>query len=106
MTNKSRGEASFHKLPPFAARLYSRMGQSNNLQRQYADIAAFLTTQLKVGRVLDVGTGPGWLLLQLHRRNPRLQLYGLDISASMVALAQGLLAGLPIWLRIRLDKPA
>ena len=39
------------------------------------------------GRVLDIGTGPAWLLVALHRRCPELHLVGADISAAMVARA-------------------
>ena len=38
--------------------------------------------------VLDVGTGPGVLLMELGRRRPDLSLTGVDLSADMVAAAQ------------------
>jgi ubiquinone/menaquinone biosynthesis C-methylase UbiE len=37
--------------------------------------------------VLDVGTGPGVLLVELARRRPDLRLTGIDLSADMVAAA-------------------
>jgi ubiquinone/menaquinone biosynthesis C-methylase UbiE len=40
------------------------------------------------GSILDVGTGPGWLLVKVHRQSLRLRLVGLDISPSMVAKAR------------------
>ncbi len=40
------------------------------------------------GRLLDVGTGPGWLLVKLHQQSPNLRLTGLDVSPSMVAKAR------------------
>lgn len=40
------------------------------------------------GAVLDVGTGPGVLLVELARRRPDLQLAGIDLSADMVAAAK------------------
>jgi ubiquinone/menaquinone biosynthesis C-methylase UbiE len=40
------------------------------------------------GDVLDVGTGPGVLLVELARRRPDLRLTGVDLSADMVAAAE------------------
>jgi len=40
------------------------------------------------GQVLDVGTGPGVLLVEIGRRRPDLRLTGLDLSPDMVAAAQ------------------
>src|SRR2546421_371341 len=39
------------------------------------------------GAVLDVGTGPGVLLVELSRRRPDLHLTGIDLSADMVGAA-------------------
>lgn len=90
---KSRGETQFVRLPHFAARLYSRLAGTRPLQQQYREIAAYLTSQVPSGRVLDVGMGPGWLLLEIHRLNPALQLSALDVSPAMIRLAQQNLAG-------------
>jgi ubiquinone/menaquinone biosynthesis C-methylase UbiE len=38
--------------------------------------------------VLDVGTGPGRLLIELARRRPDLQLIGVDPASHMLALAR------------------
>jgi len=39
------------------------------------------------GAVLDIGTGPGVLLVELAARRPDLRLTGLDLSADMIAAA-------------------
>jgi ubiquinone/menaquinone biosynthesis C-methylase UbiE len=39
------------------------------------------------GAVLDVGTGPGVLLIELATRRPDLRLAGVDLSADMIAAA-------------------
>ncbi len=89
---KSRGEVQFLRFPHFAARLYSRLARTHSLRQQYHEIAAYLTGQIHHGPVLDIGTGPGWLLLELHQLNPGLHLYGLDVSKAMIELARENLA--------------
>ena len=53
-------------------------------QRVIADIAPVLSE----GKVLDVGTGPGTLARGIARRQPRLQVYGIDLSEDMIGLAR------------------
>jgi ubiquinone/menaquinone biosynthesis C-methylase UbiE len=53
------------------------------------DLAAMAPTR---GAVLDVGTGPGFLLVELAQRRADLTLTGVDLSADMVALAERNLA--------------
>lgn len=92
---KSRGQESFVRLPGFAARLYDRLMRTKSIDREYREIAQDLASRIDKGRVLDVGTGPGWMLLRLYQLNNQLQLYGLDISEAMVQLARDNLAGIP-----------
>ncbi|MCQ8903260.1 MAG: class I SAM-dependent methyltransferase [Methanothrix sp.] len=46
----------------------------------YQDIADKVSGMLKEGRVLDVGTGKGWLPIKIAHRSRGLEIYGLDIS--------------------------
>ena len=96
---KSRGQEDFVRLPGFAARLYDRLIRSKAIDREYLEIAQDLASTIDLGRVLDVGTGPGWMLLKLYQLNSHIQLYGLDISEAMVQLARKNLAGIPADLR-------
>jgi len=59
------------------------------VQRSYYGlIARDILTCCSEGSLLDVGTGPGWLLVKLHHLSPELRLTGLDVSGSMVARAR------------------
>jgi len=53
-------------------------------QRVTGDIAPVLSE----GKVLDAGTGPGTLAREIARRQPRLQVYGIDLSEDMIRLAR------------------
>ena len=92
----SRGEDSFVNLPSFAASLYDSMMQSNATKMQYREIAQDLVSRIKSGRLLDIGTGPGYLLREIHTLNPEIELYGLDISNSMVQQASRNLADIKV----------
>ncbi len=58
------------------------------LRRMYRRIAADIAAVAPVGAaVLDIGTGPGVLLVELAARRPDLRLTGVDLSADMAAAA-------------------
>ncbi|MEW6094265.1 MAG: class I SAM-dependent methyltransferase [Chloroflexota bacterium] len=95
----SRGENEFVHLPGFAARLYDNLTQTRAIQVMYSEVARELTGRLDHGRLLDIGTGPGHLLHEIHRLRPSLELFGLDISEAMISLARRNLGGIPVDLR-------
>ncbi|MFX1592688.1 MAG: class I SAM-dependent methyltransferase, partial [Promethearchaeota archaeon] len=96
---KDRGENSFIKLPRFAARVYDKMMQLEPMKVQRIQIAEELLTYITKGRLLDVGTGHGRLLVEVNNRNPNIELYGIDISEKMIALAKSNLKEIPITLQ-------
>jgi ubiquinone/menaquinone biosynthesis C-methylase UbiE len=85
---KRRGEKDFIGLPPIGATLYDYLTDARPNQLTVAEIAHDLVGQLARGRLLDVGSGPGKLLAEVHRINPTIELFGLDISESMIKLAK------------------
>jgi ubiquinone/menaquinone biosynthesis C-methylase UbiE len=66
----------------------------DHLTRKYLQIlhAGFVETALnfcpEAGRVLEVGTGTGRILIEMAKYNPRLSLVGLELSANMLAVAR------------------
>lgn len=64
--------------------LVSRRVLRRLYRRLAADVAAVAP---EGGAVLDVGTGPGVLLVELAARRPDLRLTGVDLSADMIAAA-------------------
>lgn len=96
--NKTRGEKAFAKLPRFAARLYDRM-LPRSTQVQLVELAQDLASRTSEGPLLDVGTGPGRLLGEIHRIAPRIRLYGLDIAQAMVERARSVLKDVDVDLR-------
>lgn len=97
--DRSRGERSFSSLPGFAARLYDSLAQNKAIRLQYKEIAQDLTSRIEKGRLLDVGTGPGYLLLEINKLNPDIKLFGLDVSEAMLNRAVLNLQGCGVDLR-------
>lgn len=68
--------------------LYNALSRSEIFRRHYElvahDVAQYGTAQ----RLLDIGTGPGHLLLALGKTVPDAELVGVDISPAMVAQAR------------------
>jgi ubiquinone/menaquinone biosynthesis C-methylase UbiE len=71
------------------AALYNRFAAGLVLGRLYRAVAAQLVDSVPSGgSVLDVGTGPGRLLVEVARRRPDLHVVGVEPSPDMVGHAQ------------------
>ena len=60
---------------------------SSALEGFYARVAEETASAFPRGRVLEVGSGPGHLAVQLAQRAPDLEIIGVDISEAMVERA-------------------
>ncbi len=85
---KDRGEKNFIKLPKFAARLYDKMMNYRPMEIQRIQIAEILLNTLTKGKLLDIGTGHGRLLIEINKINPKIELYGIDVSNRMIDIAK------------------
>lgn len=90
----SRGEEDFAHFPGIAARLYDSLARTKPLQTQYEEIAQDLVSRVTHGRLLDIGTGTGRLLMEIHALNPDIELFGLDISHFMIQQARKNVTGI------------
>ncbi|MFA6239852.1 MAG: class I SAM-dependent methyltransferase [Candidatus Hydrogenedentales bacterium] len=75
-------------IPWPASALYNAVSRSSVFQEHYTLAAEDIFAHCREGRILDVGTGPGWLLLAIHAQSPGSELVGMDISQAMVHLAK------------------
>jgi ubiquinone/menaquinone biosynthesis C-methylase UbiE len=83
-TPRLRGE---HLEPP--PWLYARLARGSLMRLIYRRFSGDLAESLPPGtRLLDVGTGPGYLLGYLARDRPDLSLWGLDFSHDMIRRAR------------------
>jgi SAM-dependent methyltransferase len=67
---------------------YNAISRTEVFRRHYELVAEHVTWYCRAGRILDIGTGPGWLLITLRQLLPAVELAGVDISPGMAAAAQ------------------
>jgi len=98
MTSGGEGEKSLFRralaamhpegIPWPASFFYNLLSGTGVFQRHYDLVAEDIRSCSLGSSVLDVGTGPGWLLVKLHRLCPAARLVGVDISPAMVSRAR------------------
>jgi len=57
------------------------------LRKPETKIAEDVVEKLANGTILDLGSGTGYLAIEIAKRAPRLQVYGIDLSRQMVKIA-------------------
>jgi ubiquinone/menaquinone biosynthesis C-methylase UbiE len=77
------------EIPEPIAVLYEKVA-TPGLSLFYQQVASEITSLISSGRVLDVGAGPGHLLVEIARRRPNLELVALDLSRKMLKIAKKL----------------
>ena len=73
--------------------LYNLISSTVVFQRHYEMAADDILSFCREGSLLDIGTGPAWLLLKLHQKAPQMKLIGIDSSPAMVVKARENVAG-------------
>jgi ubiquinone/menaquinone biosynthesis C-methylase UbiE len=68
--------------------IYNAISSAAIFQRHYELVARDILSYCAQGSLLDIGTGPAWLLLKLHQHSPAMRLVGIDSSPAMVAKAR------------------
>jgi hypothetical protein len=59
--------------------LYKAISTSKVFQNLYDSVTEDILRYGPQGSLLDIGTGPAWLLIKLCRKSPRLRLTGVDV---------------------------
>ena len=75
-------------IPWPATLLYNRLSRTFIFRDHYRLVAEDVAAHCPPGRLLDIGTGPAWLLTKIHDQRPDLALVGVDISPGMVEQAR------------------
>jgi ubiquinone/menaquinone biosynthesis C-methylase UbiE len=54
----------------------------------YGPLAGEIASELEAGRILDLGTGPGLLPVEIARRSPRIRIDGIDLTPRLIRMAE------------------
>ncbi len=64
------------------------VANSTFMKSFYDDVAREVATTIDRGTILDIGTGPGRLPLEIARLRPEIKVVGLDVSRDMIRAAR------------------
>jgi ubiquinone/menaquinone biosynthesis C-methylase UbiE len=75
------------RIPWFAAPLYDQIARSA-VETYYKEVAELITAHTSQGLVLDIGTGPGYLPIEMAKRAPQITVVGIDSSKALIQISQ------------------
>lgn len=83
------------RIPRIFAPLYEKAAKMAG-EQYYRELAKEVVSSLKAGRILDLGTGPGYLPIEIARISNAITVEGIDLSARLIETAKtnAVLAGL------------
>jgi ubiquinone/menaquinone biosynthesis C-methylase UbiE len=58
------------------------------VESYYSHVADEITSSFTAGTILDLGTGPGYLPVEIARRKPEISIIGIDLSKKLIQMAQ------------------
>jgi len=75
-------------IPKPGAKIYSVIVARSPVMRDfYREVTEEIFSKLSSGRILDIGTGPGYVPLEIARGSQNLEVKAIDISSAMVMIA-------------------
>ena len=69
------------------ASLYGK-ASSMVIDTYYRQLSEEIVSNLKKGIILDLGTGPGYLPIEIVKRSPSIKVHGIDLSTRLIRMAQ------------------
>jgi ubiquinone/menaquinone biosynthesis C-methylase UbiE len=78
------------------------------IEAYYGQVAGEILSNFQSGEILDLGTGPGYLPIEIARRAPGINIIGVDLSRKLVQMARANAAeaGLSYQLRFEVGNAA
>jgi ubiquinone/menaquinone biosynthesis C-methylase UbiE len=78
------------------------------IESYYSQVADEIASSFATGSIIDLGTGPGYLPVEIVRRKPDIKIIGIDLSKKLIRMAQvnAAKAGLSSQLRFEVGNSA
>jgi ubiquinone/menaquinone biosynthesis C-methylase UbiE len=73
-------------IPWFAAGLYDRVARTA-ISSYYRKVGEEVIAEIACGTILDIGTGPGYLPIEIAKMAPNIKIDGIDSSRRMIKIA-------------------
>jgi ubiquinone/menaquinone biosynthesis C-methylase UbiE len=76
-------------IPGPGAKIYSTVvAGSLIMQDFYREVTGEIASKVSSGRILDIGTGPGYIPIEVARASKNVEVKAIDISSAMVMIAR------------------
>jgi ubiquinone/menaquinone biosynthesis C-methylase UbiE len=75
------------KIPGVLASSYEKATRMV-IEAYYGQVAEEIVSSFQSGEILDLGTGPGYLPIEIVRRAPDITIIGVDLSRKLIQMAQ------------------
>ena len=75
------------RIPGILASVYDKAAMMV-IGSYYSQVADEIVSELKSGTILDVGTGPGYLTIEIVKRAPAIKVDGVDLTREFIKIAQ------------------
>ena len=82
-----RHKIAIERMPGLMASVYEKAARMV-IGSYYGQVADEIVSRLKSGMVLDLGTGPGYLPIEIVKRAPDIRVVGIDLSAKLIKMAE------------------
>ena len=76
-------------IPKPWAKVYSTIvARSPIMQDFYREVTGEIASKVSSGKILDIGTGPGYVPIEVARTSQNVEIKAIDISSAMVMIAR------------------
>lgn len=87
MKGKVRQWVNTEKIPEVLAPAYEKAARLV-VESYYRKTAGDILSLFNAGLMLDLGTGPGYLPIEIAKRNPRIRIVGIDLCETLIRTAR------------------